>query len=164
MEEIIFIGIMKKHTYQINVEWTGNLGLGTKNYRSYDRSHEIFSEQKGVKILGSSDPSFKGDKSKYNPEELLVSTLSSCHMLWYLHLCAEKGINIISYIDTAQGVMEEFENGSGRFTKVTLSPVIKVENHTDHAQVALELHHKAHELCFIANSVNFEVRVEPNIL
>ena len=154
---------MKKHQYQINIEWTGNLGEGTKGYRSYERSHIIFSEHKEVKILGSADPSFKGDSSKYNPEELFVSTLSSCHMLWYLHLCAEKGINIISYVDTATGIMEEFENGSGRFIAVTLSPKIKIGNHPDYEKEAIALHHKAHELCFIANSVNFEVKVRAEI-
>ena len=143
------------------MEWKGNLGTGTQDYQSYSRDHEISFAGKQIVIPGSSDPSFRGDASRYNPEELFVSSLSSCHMLWYLHLCAVNKINVQSYVDHAEGVMEETENGSGRITGVTLFPKITVENKTDEiVNLAQELHLQAHKMCFIANSVNFEVTVE----
>lgn len=145
------------------MEWQGNLGQGTKDYQSYSRDHAIGDEEKLIVIPGSSDPSFKGDRTRYNPEELLVSTVSSCHMLWYLHLCAVNKINVISYLDNASGVMEEFENGSGQFKSIELSPQIVIENNNEMLSLAAELHHKAHEMCFIANSVNFKITVVPVI-
>jgi len=154
---------MKQHSYNIKVEWTGNLGKGNQDYRSYSRDHEITAIGKHMIIPGSSDPSFRGDEARYNPEELLVSTISSCHMLWYLHLCSDNKINVVSYIDSATGIMEEFKNGSGKFKSVLLKPTIIIENHLAMHQKATEIHHQAHEMCFIANSVNFEINVEPLI-
>ena len=145
----------KEHNYQLTVKWTGNLGQGTSNYRSFERSHIIMVNNK-PDILGSSDPAFRGDRSKYNPEELLVASLSSCHMLWYLHLCAEKGIVVTDYIDQATGTMFETLNGGGRFKEVTLNPIVIVEEPSMISK-AIELHKRANELCFIANSVNFPV-------
>lgn len=154
---------MKQHTYNINVEWTGNLGNGNQDYNSYSRDHEINCDDKQLVIPGSSDPSFRGDKTRYNPEELLVSTISSCHMLWYLHLCSDNDIRVISYIDSASGIMEEFKNGSGKFKSVTLSPLIVIEDYDMSHDKALSLHDLAHKNCFIANSVNFNIHVEPLI-
>ena len=145
--------MQREHTYNINVEWTGNTGKGTSDYRSYRRDHEINVQGK-PSILGSSDPKFRGDPARYNPEELLVSALSSCHMLWYLHLCADAGIVVVSYEDRAEGAMEESAEGSGRFVRVTLRPHVRVKTSVEKAEL---LHHRAHELCFIANSVNFPV-------
>src|SRR5690554_5918855 len=108
---------MKAHNYEIKVEWTGNDGNGTINYKSYNRNHEISSEGKYDKINGSSDPSFLGDKTKYNPEDLFISSISACHMLWYLHLCSVNEIVVAEYIDNATGIMIELENGSGKFTE-----------------------------------------------
>ena len=149
----------KQHHYNATIVWTGNNGTGTDNYKSYERSHKIIIENKSD-ILCSSDPAFRGDKTKHNPEELLVSAVSSCHMLWYLHLCSEAGVVVVDYTDSATGIMDEGSNGSGRFTKVTLNPVVTV---TENAMVdkANELHKKANELCFIANSVNFPVTHHP---
>lgn len=149
----------KEHTYEIVVKWTGNLGKGTKRYTAYSRNHEIKATDKPL-ILGSSDPSFRGDPTRYNPEDLFVSTLSSCHMLWFLHLCAVNKITVVAYEDHAQGIMKEEENGSGRFKKVTLYPKIVIKE-ADKIALAESLHHQAHEYCFIANSVNFEVGCEP---
>ncbi|MBA3784516.1 MAG: OsmC family protein [Acidobacteria bacterium] len=151
----------KEHIYQTNLVWTGNQGTGTKNYTGYSRAHEISIEGKPV-IVGSSDPHFRGDASRYNPEELLVAALSACHMLYYLHLCADAGIVVIDYKDDATGKMIETADGGGHFTEVTLRPHVIVSKESDSAN-ANELHHKAHELCFIANSVNFPVRAEPQI-
>ena len=152
---------MKQHHYSLKVSWTGNTGTGTNGYKSYERSHEISVEGKET-INGSSDPSFNGDKTKYNPEELLLASISSCHMLWYLHLCAEAGIVVDEYTDTAKGIMKETENGSGKFETVTLFPIVTVLAE-EMLQDAIALHKKANELCFIANSVNFVIAHKPVI-
>jgi organic hydroperoxide reductase OsmC/OhrA len=153
---------MKHHHYKTTIEWTGNKGTGTSNYRDYERSHTISVENKPV-IEGSSDPAFRGDKTKYNPEEMLLSSLSSCHMLWYLHFCSEAGIIVTDYIDNAIGTMEETTNGSGHFTEVVLNPIVTITDETQ-TEKAKELHTKANEFCFIANSVNFPVKHSPKIL
>lgn len=145
----------KEHHYKTTIQWTGNKGTGTSGYRSYERSHTISIENKAI-IEGSSDPAFRGDKTKYNPEELLLASLSACHMLWYLHFCSEEGVIVTEYTDNAIGVMMEKTNGSGHFKEVTLHPVVIVAEKSM-VEKANELHHKAHEFCFIANSVNFPV-------
>ncbi|KYG83746.1 OsmC family protein [Roseivirga echinicomitans] len=149
----------KNHSYNVKVEWTGNKGTGTSSYRDYERSHIIHVEGKEA-ILGSSDPAFRGDKTKHNPEDMLVASVSACHMLVYLHLCADAGITVVNYYDNASGTMEETPNGGGRFTEVMLIPVVTI---LEAAMVtkANELHHKANELCFIANSCNFPIRHNP---
>ena len=146
----------REHQYSVKIVWTGNTGQGTSDYRSYTRDHEINVPGKPA-ILGSSDPKFRGNPTRYNPEELLVSALSTCHMLWYLHLCADAGINVISYEDQAEGSMEESNDGRGRFVRVTLHPLVRVKESIEKAEA---LHQRAHELCFIANSVNFLVEHE----
>jgi organic hydroperoxide reductase OsmC/OhrA len=152
----------KNHSYQVEVQWTGNTGKGTQSYRAYERSHEIKSGDKPL-ILGSSDPNFRGDKTKYNPEELLVASLASCHMLWYLHLCSEAKIVVVDYCDRAVGTMIETQDGGGRFAEVILKPIVTITSTNDPA-IATSLHEQAHHLCFIANSVNFPVGCEPSII
>lgn len=148
-----------QHHYRAIIKWTGNLGTGTDNYGNYERSHQIIIENK-ADISGSSDPAFRGDKTKHNPEDLLVASLSSCHMLWFLHLCSEAGVIVTDYTDHATGIMTETSNGGGRFTEVTLNPTVIV---TEISMIdkADKLHQKANELCFIANSVNFPVKHKP---
>ena len=148
----------KEHTYTVNLNWTGNLGEGTKKYTGYSRDHEIQANGKPL-ILGSSDPSFRGDPTRYNPEDLFVSTLSSCHMLWFLHLCTVNKITVVAYEDNPKGIMIEDEKGSGRFKTVTLFPSVVIKE-KEKVALANQLHHQAHEYCFIANSVNFEVACE----
>ena len=153
----------KEHRYETVVEWTGNTGSGTSGYRAYSRQHDISSpSQPKPPIPGSSDPGFRGDATRWNPEELLVASLSACHQLWYLHLCADAGLVITSYIDRAEGVMVEDDDGGGRFRRVVLRPSITFAPGTD-LNRARELHHEAHRLCFIANSVNFPVEHEPEL-
>ena len=152
---------MKQHNYELQVEWTGNTGEGTKTYRSYSRNYTITGAGK-PEILGSSDPSFRGDPSRYNPEDLLVASLSACHMLSYLHLCAVNHITVLDYRDAAQGLMEEASDGSAQFTHVTLRPTVTIALGDDEAK-AKALHAQAHHLCFIARSVNFSVDVAPTI-
>ena len=151
----------REHSYSVNVRWTGNTGAGTSGFRNYKRDHEISAPGKPP-IPASSDPAFRGDKARYNPEELLVASLSACHMLWYLHLCADAGIVVTEYHDDASGAMAETKDGGGHFTQVTLRPVVKVAGRVD-PELARRLHEQAHHLCFIANSVNFPVLCEPSL-
>ncbi|HSJ16327.1 MAG TPA: OsmC family protein [Longimicrobiales bacterium] len=148
------------HQYAIHTTWTGNRGTGTSGYRAYDRAHEISAPGKPA-LAASSDPAFRGDPARYNPEELLVAALSSCHMLWYLHLCADAGIVVSAYQDDASGVLEMTPDGGGRFTEVLLRPRVTIER--GDAARAAALHDDAHRLCFVASSVNFPVRHEPRI-
>ena len=151
----------KEHAYAVRVAWTGDRGSGTSGYRAYARDHEISAEGKPV-VPGSSDPAFRGDPTRYNPEEMLVASLSACHMLWYLHLCADACVVVTGYVDEARGTMAETPDGGGRFTSVTLRPRVRVAAGSDRA-LAASLHERAHHLCFIANSVNFPVAVEPTV-
>ncbi len=152
----------REHRYSITIDWSGNLGSGTSSYRAYSRNYEIQAKGK-PHIGGSSDPAFHGDAARWNPEELLVASLSSCHKLWYLHLAAEAGIIVTAYSDNTIGVMEERADGSGRFTQVVLRPTVTVANGSD-MESAAALHRVAHEKCFIANSVNFPIVCEPKIV
>jgi organic hydroperoxide reductase OsmC/OhrA len=149
----------KQHNYNLTIKWTGNKGEGTSNYRAYERSYSVIAENK-VEIKGSSDPAFRGDKTKYNPEEFLVAALSSCHMLSFLHVCAEAGITVVDYIDNATGTMAETATGGGHFTEVTLNPLVTITD-KNKADTLHELHKKANENCFIASSVNFPVHHKP---
>jgi organic hydroperoxide reductase OsmC/OhrA len=151
----------KEHHYLTQLRWTGNRGEGTANYRGYDRDHVLSADGK-PEIPGSSDPSFRGNPQRYNPEELLVASLSSCHMLWYLHLCAVNGVIVVDYTDSAEGIMVETADGSGHFRSVILRPVVIVSEGGMIAR-ASALHREAHALCFIASSVNFPVTHEPVI-
>lgn len=146
------------HLYNTHLQWTGNKGTGTSGYSNYERNHNLSVDGKPA-ILASSDPAFKSDASRYNPEELLVASLSSCHMLWFLHLCADAGVVVISYEDDASGCMVEDDTG-GRFTEVTLRPSIIVTKESMVAATS-NLHKHAHQKCFIANSCNFPVKLEP---
>jgi organic hydroperoxide reductase OsmC/OhrA len=153
----------REHHYRITTTWTGNLGTGTSDYRAYSRDHEIQVPGKSIPLRGSSDPVFRGDPARYTPEELLVASLSACHMLWFLHLCADAGIVVTEYEDAAIGDMSENGDGSGEFRRVVLRPRALI---TDSARIAdaLALHPRAHELCFIARSVNFAVQHEPVVV
>ena len=146
----------KNHNYSVTTAWTGNLGVGTLDYKSYNRNHESAVEGKEHVILGSSDPAFGGDICRYNPEELLVSSVSSCHMLWYLHLCSVNKIVVVDYVDQAKGVMIETADGSGAFDEITLYPVVTVQDQSM-IDKANALHVEANKMCFIANSCNFKI-------
>jgi organic hydroperoxide reductase OsmC/OhrA len=152
----------KTHKYAVTVKWTGNTGSGTAGYRSYERQHEISGGTGKPVIPGSSDPAFRGDPERWNPEELLVASLSACHKLWYLHLCAESGIVVEDYVDCAEGFMEETADGGGHFLRVILRPEVTVTSGSDVLK-ARELHDQAHAKCYIANSVNFPVQHEPRV-
>ncbi len=151
---------MRPHTYALQLTWTGNRGNGTTTYSSYSRDYDITADGRPV-LPGSSDPSFRGDPARYNPEQFLVAAVSSCHMLSYLHLCAVSQVVVVSYVDDATGSMQLARDGSGRFLEVILNPTVTIS--AGDQQKALTLHHDAHEKCFIANSVNFPVNVHPTI-
>lgn len=148
----------RTHRYAVTVTWTGNRGAGTAQYRGYSRDHVLSAPGK-PEIAGSSDPAFLGDAARWNPEELLVGALSACHKLWYLHLCASHGIVVTGYEDRAEGTMIEDHQRGGWFTGVVLRPKVTLRPGDDVAR-ALSLHEAAHGKCFIANSVNFPVRIE----
>ncbi len=149
----------KSHHYKATIRWTGNRGEGTSSYRAYDRSHTITGDGK-IPIEASSDPQFRGDKTKYNPEDLLVASISGCHLLTYLHMCAVAGVIVVDYVDEATGTMMEDPDGGGHFTEIMLNPVVTVKD-ASMVEKANALHTKAHELCFISRSVNFPVRHSP---
>jgi organic hydroperoxide reductase OsmC/OhrA len=151
----------KLHHYTLLVTWTGNEGAGTASPQVYSRAHRIEIAGKPA-IDGSSDPNFRGDPTRWNPEELLLASLSACHKLWYLDLCARAGVIVTAYTDEADGWMEEAADGAGRFTKVVPHPTVTLAAGSD-MQAAVPLHNKAHAMCFIANSVNFPVEHQPVI-
>ncbi|MGP4021150.1 OsmC family protein [Saccharopolyspora sp. 5N708] len=151
----------KAHTYRTTVTWTGNTSDGTASYRGYSREHVVDIEGK-PRLTASADPAFRGDPALVNPEDLLVTALSECHMLTYLALCSTSGVIVAAYRDEASGVMVENADRGGHFTEVVLRPKVTI---TDAAMLptAEKLHEQAHRECFIANSVNFPVRHEPEI-
>jgi len=150
----------REHHYAVDTDWTGNRGTGTSGYAAFGREHVIRMAGK-PDIVGSSDPAVRGDPARHNPEDLLVASLSTCHMLWYLALCAKAGIVVTAYADSATGTMVEEADGGGRFTEVTLRPLATLAADADLA-LAQKLHEDAHRLCFIARSVNFPVACEPH--
>ena len=153
---------MKEHTYEVKVIWTGNQGSGTSSYTAYTRDFMIESNGKPT-LYCSSDPAFRGDHLKWNPEDMLVASISSCHKLWYLHLCSVNQVKVLEYVDTPIGRMTEGnESEKGRFTEVVLRPQIKLSPESD-KDLAKRLHEEAHHECFLANSVNFPIYCEPTI-
>jgi organic hydroperoxide reductase OsmC/OhrA len=150
---------LDEHHYSLTVRWTGNLGSGTSSYREYSRDHDV--EIPGLPVLkGSADPTFHGDRSRYNPEQLLLTALAQCHMLSFLHVAVRHGVVVLSYEDSASGVMRVNRDGSGQFESVTLRPRVAVADPV-HVGLAEEMHHQANQVCFIARSVNFPVMHVP---
>jgi organic hydroperoxide reductase OsmC/OhrA len=148
----------QRHDYSSRIRWTGDRGEGTKTYRGYDRTWRIETPGKPV-IECSNDPLLGGDPARPNPEDLLLSSLSACHMLWYLHLACNAGIVVLGYEDEPLGVGETTPDGAGRFIEAALRPRITVPRGTDLAR-ADAVHHEIHKVCFIARSVSFPVRYE----
>lgn len=149
----------KLHDFASSIIWIGNRGEGTRAYKGYDRTWDIALPGKDI-IHCSNDPLLGGDPTKMNPEDLLISALSACHMLWYLHLASNAGIVVTGYRDDPVGQGETLPNGAGRFLSAVLRPKISVQEGVD-LEFAGELHHKVHDFCFIARSVNFPVSYEP---
>jgi organic hydroperoxide reductase OsmC/OhrA len=151
----------RKHCYETRLTWTGAAAASVP-FRSHDRSYQLDADGK-PSIAGSSDKVFRGDAQRWNPEDLLVASLSACHHLWYMGLCASAGIVVLSYEDTADGEMvEENPGAGGQFVRVTLRPYVTLAPGSDRHK-ALALHQTAHKNCFIARSVNFPVEHVPVI-
>lgn len=148
---------MSQHTYSSRIVWTGNTGQGTAAYRAYARTWDVAVPGKEV-IHCSNDPILGGDPTRMNPEDLLLSALSACHMLWYLHYASEAGLVVTAYTDMPEGVGEIGRGGAGRFAAATLRPQITLRPGAD-LEVAEAIHHRIHEVCFIARSVNFPVAI-----
>jgi organic hydroperoxide reductase OsmC/OhrA len=152
---------MRDHVYDLQVTWTGNRGDGTRDIRGYDRAHTVTADGPPA-LEGSADPGFLGDREKWYPELLFVASISQCHMLWYLGLCARAGVVVQEYVDEPRGVMRTEADGSGRFTEVVLRPRVVVES-ADMADKAVALHDQAHRMCFVAQSVSCAVHHEPQV-
>jgi organic hydroperoxide reductase OsmC/OhrA len=152
---------LDEHRYAVTVRWTGNRGEGTATYRGYSRDHDI--EVPGLPVLkGSADPTFHGDRTRYNPEQLLLTALSQCHMLSFLHVAVKHGVVVTAYQDRAEAVMRTNRDGSGQFESATLRPEVTVAAAVDPALME-QLHEEANKVCFIARSVNFPVLHEPAV-
>ncbi|WP_066297172.1 OsmC family protein [Arthrobacter luteolus] len=151
---------LSEHRYGVSLEWTGNRGTGTQTYRGYGRDHVL--RAAGLPDLaGTADPTFHGDRDRWNPEQLLLSALSQCHMLSYLHVAVKHGISVVSYEDDAEGTLRLNRDGSGEFTSVLLRPRVRIAS--GDPELANTLHEEANRVCFIARSVNFPVRHEGSI-
>lgn len=151
---------LDEHRYALTVRWTGNLGAGTSSYRGYSRDHDV--EIPGLPVLrGSADPTFHGDRQRYNPEQLLLAALSQCHMLSFLHVAVKHGVVVTAYEDRAEALMRTNRDGSGQFESVTLKPAVTVAEAAA-PELLEELHAEANKVCFIARSVNFPVLHQPS--
>lgn len=150
-----------EHTYRAQLIWDGNRGDGTTNYKTYGREYRVLMDGK-PELRGSADPTFRGDATVHNPEDLFVAAISGCHMLTYLALCALAGINVVGYRDDAKGTMVTDSTGGGRMTEVRLHPVVTLANAAD-AERALALHEEAHAQCFIANSVSVPIHHDAEV-
>lgn len=153
---------MIRHEYEIALTWTGNTGEGTRSPRGYSRDHDVSAA--GVPVIeGSSDPAFRGDPRRWNPEQLYIAAIAQCHMLWYLGLAAQAGVTVLAYSDAPTGTMVEELNGAGQFERVTLHPTVTIDADSD-ADVAERLHHEVAEYCFIARSVATPIHHDATIV
>lgn len=151
----------REHTYEARLVWEGNTEGGTTDYASYGREYRLLFEGK-PDLVGSADPTFRGDPKIHNPEELFLAAISACHMLTYLALCAQGGVEVLAYEDSPTGRMSLTAEGGGRFEEVVLRPHVTISDVTG-ADTARRLHEKAHRLCFIASSCNFPIRQESTV-
>jgi organic hydroperoxide reductase OsmC/OhrA len=153
--------VSKQHRYTVTVEWTGNRGEGTASYRSYDRDHEVSAEHT-PSISGSSDPAFRGNPSRWNPEQLLVASAAQCHLLSYLHHAATNDVVVTDYVDHPTAVLTEDDAGGGRFTEIVLHPLVTVAD-AAMVETAQRLHHDANRTCFVASTLNLPVTHDAHI-
>lgn len=152
----------RPHHYAVAVAWEGNRGAGTSEYSSYGRQFRVVIEGK-PDLVGSADPAFRGDPHRHNPEELLLAAVASCHMLFYLSLCARNGITVVRYSDAAVATLAVLSSGGGRIEEMTLRPRVTI-SHGGDREAAAALHARAGELCFIANSCSFPIRHQPSVV
>lgn len=148
------------HAYNATVTWRGDNGQGTTDYKAYGRDHDIAVEGKPT-IAGSADAAFRGDPRRWNPEDSLLGSISACHMLWFLHLATEAGWIVRSYVDNASAEMQINPDGSGQFVSATLRPEVEISN--GDTSLSDDIHHRAHQMCFIARSLNFAIDCEATV-
>ncbi|WIB25113.1 OsmC family protein [Curtobacterium sp. MCSS17_015] len=153
---------MNDHSYEVSVHWTGDRGTGTSGYRDYGRDHLVSADGK-PDVLGSADPTFRGDRDRWNPEELVLAALTQCHMLSYLHVAVTRGFTVVQYDDRATASLDLHRDGSGELTGAVLRPVVTIRE-ADRVEDAVSAHAEANRLCFIARSVAFPVHHEPEIV
>lgn len=146
------------HTYLSTLSWQGSTASG---YEQYERTHRVTVPPADGELLISSDPAFHGDPRRPNPEQLLLAAASSCQLLSFLALAARSRIDVRSYADDAEAMMPDGEQPV-RITRITLRPRIVVATGTD-LQRARRLVDKAHDGCYIANTLTAEVVLEPTI-
>jgi organic hydroperoxide reductase OsmC/OhrA len=151
----------RRHDYAARVLWTGNTGQGTSSYSSYARDYRVQVAGK-PELSGTADPAFRGDPQRHNPEDLFLAAIAGCHLLAYLALCARRGIRVLAYVDTAEGILEMNDQGGGRFTRIVLRPSVTIAS-PEHATLAIALHDEAHDQCFIAASCRVPIHLEPSI-
>lgn len=152
---------MTDHSYEVSVHWTGDRGTGTSGYRDYGRDHDVSADGK-ADIAGSADPTFRGDRDRWNPEEMVLAALAQCHMLSYLHVAVTQGFTVVDYEDHATAALNLNRDGSGELTGATLHPVVTILE-ADRIADAEAAHAAANSLCFIARSVAFPVHHAPQI-
>lgn len=150
-----------EHRYRVTARWTGDRGTGTSGYRDYDRSVTLQADGR-PDLEASSDRAFRGDATRWNPEDMLLAALAQCHLLSYLHACVQAGVVVRSYRDEATAIMREDGHGGGAFVEAVLRPTVEVADDAMTA-AALAAHEQAHRWCFIAASVAFPVRIEPAV-
>ncbi|MGV0957916.1 OsmC family protein [Empedobacter falsenii] len=143
------------HLFKVALNWMKKDNISSSLSRIYTKSHHISIEGK-PDLEVSAAKAFKGDPNLYNPEDLLLSSLTSCHMMSYLYCCMQYKIEVISYQDHSEATLQVNPDGSGKIVKVDLFPEIIISD-SSQIELALSLHKKANELCFIANSCNFPV-------
>ncbi|MEP5341894.1 MAG: OsmC family protein [Algibacter sp.] len=151
------------HIFKAKVNWELSKGETTESPKTFSRNHIVEIDNKKNDLKVSAAKMFRGDASLYNPEDLLLSALASCHMMSYLYVCSQNNIKVLSYTDNAEAVLEVESSGSGHFTKVILNPVVTIKDETK-KELALSLHEKANSLCFIANSCNFPIVHDAQVL
>ena len=146
-----------KHLFKVKLDWL----LSPK--KEFQSTPKLFYKNHSIAIAGKPDlelsaaKAFKGDPSLYNPEDLLLSSVVSCHMMSYLYVCSQNGIEVVSYSDAAEATLEVDETGAGRFVEVRLYPKVVISS-KEKIDLAIDLHKKANKLCFIANSCNFPIK------
>lgn len=145
-----------EHRYLARLVWEGNRGEGTWAYDGYDRQYRILIAQK-PDITGSADPHFRGDAARHNPEDLFLASVSACHMLTYLALCARQGVRVLAYDDSAVATLRLDTSGGGCFDEIELRPTVTVASARD-IEPAERLHRDAHQQCFIATSCRVPIR------
>ncbi|OBQ52761.1 OsmC family protein [Tamlana sp. s12] len=155
--------MLQNHKFKAHVHWELAEGDSTANPRNFSRNHSVIVPNKGEALQVSAAKAFRGDERCYNPEDLLLSALASCHMMSYLYVCAQHKIEVLSYSDDAEGILEVNTNGSGQFTRVQLKPLVTIKDKSQ-KELALSLHEKANKLCFIANSCNFPISHQAEVL